>query len=140
MSRGVGSYIEDRVDLTLLEIKHALDGEYHKSQNKDDILYALYIKNTDGIRTWLDHFETFEILDLTCFIFIFFYFFFTNSLTCQDVNWHSIFNKIKTCKIKNLKLSELLEMIERLENMIINRTCLMEEHIKDYIVKRYNMD
>ena len=30
MSRGVGSYIEDRVDLTLLEIKHALDGEYHK--------------------------------------------------------------------------------------------------------------
>ena len=24
-------------------------------------------------------------------------------------------------------------MIERLENMIINRTCLMEEHIKDYI-------
>ena len=40
----------------------------------------------------------------------------------------------------NLKLSELLEMIERLENMIINRTCLMEEHIKDYIVKRYNMD
>lgn len=44
MSRGVGSYIEDRVDLTLLEIKHALDGEYHKSQHKDDILYALYIK------------------------------------------------------------------------------------------------
>ena len=48
--------------------------------------------------------------------------------------------KNKTCQIKNLKLSELLEMIERLENMIINRTCLMEEHIKDYIVKRYNMD
>ena len=48
--------------------------------------------------------------------------------------------KNKTCQIKNLKLSELLEMIERLENMIINRTRLMEEHIKDYIVKRYNMD
>ena len=63
MSRGVVSYIEDRVYLTLLEIKHALDGEYHKSQHKDDILYALYIKNTDGIRTWLDHFETFEKFD-----------------------------------------------------------------------------
>ena len=37
--------------------------------------------------------------------------------------------KNKTCQIKNLKLSELLEMIERLENMIINRTRLMEEHI-----------
>lgn len=142
MSRGVGSYIEDRVDLTLLEIKHALDGEYHKSQHKDDILYTLYIKNTDGIRTWLDHFETFEkFVD-----YFMFNNFIENGMPINILTGKAICEeevkkyKNKTCQIKNLKLSELLEMIERLENMIINRTCLMEEHIKDYIVKRYNMD
>lgn len=142
MSRGVGSYIEDRVDLTLLEIKHALDGEYHKSQHKDDILYTLYINNTDGIRTWLDHFETFEkFVD-----YFMFNNFIENGMPLNILTGKAICEeevkkyKNKTCQIKNLKLSELLEMIERLENMIINRTCLMEEHIKDYIVKRYNMD
>lgn len=142
MSRGVGSYIEDRVDLTLLEIKHALDGEYHKSQHKDDILYALYIKNTDGIRTWLDHFETFEkFVDYFMFNNFIENGMLINILTGKAICEEEVKKyKNKTCQIKNLKLSELLEMIERLENMIINRTCLMEEHIKDYIVKRYNMD
>jgi hypothetical protein len=134
INRGVGSYLEDRVDLTLLEIKHALDGEYEEDLYSDDILYTLYRENTDGIRTWLDHFETFEKFIA--------YFMFDNfvengipiniltgkALCEEEVKTY----KNRTCQIKKLNLNELLDMIERLESLIIKRTCLMEEYIQDY--------
>lgn len=138
MNRGVGSYLEDRVDLTLLEIKHALDGEYQEDLYSDDILYTLYRENTDGIRTWLDHFETFEKFIA--------YFMFDNfvengmpiniltgkALCEEEVKTY----KKRTCQIKKLNLNELLDMIERLESLIIKRTCLMEEYIQDYKEER----
>ena len=134
LNRGVGSYIEDRVDLTLLEIKHTLDGEYNKDQHKDDILYTLYQNNTDGIRIWLDHFETFEK-----FIEYFMFENFIengmpiNILTGKALREEEVAAyKNRTCQIKNLNLNELLDMIERLESLIIKRTGLMEEYIQNY--------
>lgn len=133
MTRGVGSYLEDRVDLTLLEIKHALDGEYKEDLYSDDILYTLYQNNKDGIRIWLDHFETFEK-----FIEYFMFENFIengmpiNILTGKALREEEVAAyKNRTCQIKNLNLNELLEMIERLESLIIKRTCLMEEYIQD---------
>ena len=57
--RGAGSYIEDRVDLTLLEIKHALDGEYDKENFTKDVLYEQYKNDSTGMKLWLNHFKDF---------------------------------------------------------------------------------
>lgn len=142
LNRGVGSYIEDRVDLTLLEIKHALDGEYNKEQYKDDILFTLYQNNTDGIRTWLEHFETFEKF-IEYFMFDNFV---ENGMPINILTGKAICEeevekyKNRTSQIKKLNLNELLNMIERLENMIIKRPCLMEEYIQDYKEERSSRD
>ena len=58
-SRGANSYIHDRIDFTLLEIKHALDGEYEKGKHKRDVLYKQYINEDTKIRSWLQHFKSF---------------------------------------------------------------------------------
>lgn len=66
--RGGQSYIEDRVDLTLFEIKHYYD---FKKENKEcdlenykykcDRLYTTELSKTDStMKKWLDHFESFE--------------------------------------------------------------------------------
>ena len=54
LKRGMGSYIEDRVDLTLLEIKHF----YEEKVYKEDIL--LSGNDSDKIKKWLDLFKSFE--------------------------------------------------------------------------------
>lgn len=62
MGRGIGSYIEDRVDLTLLEIKHYF--EYRELDDKKkfkysgDILFRYY-DNLDA-QTWFGFFDSFE--------------------------------------------------------------------------------
>lgn len=62
MGRGNGSYIEDRVDLTLLEIKHYF--EYRELDDKKkfkysgDILFRYY-DNLDA-QTWFGFFDSFE--------------------------------------------------------------------------------
>lgn len=59
--RGTGGYLEDRVDLTLLEVKHALDGKYDKEypQYETDKLRNQYLKN-QYMKMWLQHFDSFE--------------------------------------------------------------------------------
>lgn len=67
LKRGMGSYIEDRVDLTLLEIKHfyeffdekkGFDEEEYKEEYKGDII--LSYSDSDKIVEWLGLFGSFE--------------------------------------------------------------------------------
>ena len=71
VNRGVDSYIEDSVDLTLYEIKHYYDwinSEENKDKDitkdytyKDDVLYKTELESEKSpMVTWLDHFGTFE--------------------------------------------------------------------------------
>lgn len=72
--RGVKSYIEDRVDLTLLEIKHLFEWiKKIKAPIKDDLLSSRVIeyKERIGVKEyieWLEHFDTFEnYIQFFCF-------------------------------------------------------------------------
>lgn len=62
MRRGIGSYIEDRVDLTLLEIKHYFEyrdlDDKKKFKYRRDILFSRY-KIPDA-QTWFGFFDSFE--------------------------------------------------------------------------------
>ena len=72
MQRGTNSYIEDRVDLTLLEIKHLFEWlGMPKDKHKEDTLFSgdllssrvIKCKEEKGVREyieWLLHFGTFE--------------------------------------------------------------------------------
>lgn len=134
--RGIASYIEDRVDLTLLEIKHALDGDYKKEKYQNDVLYTLYQNNTHAIRTWLEHFDSFDEYIR--------YFMFTdfvedgvpiNIITgrpLQDKELRS-YQKSKIFQDEVFSLEELLSILKRLESMIVKRTLRMEYYISDYI-------
>lgn len=59
LSRGISSYIQDRVDLTLFEIY-----EYYESKNEDiDTKGNLLISNTNSnptMKSWLDEFKSFK--------------------------------------------------------------------------------
>lgn len=55
-----GSYIQDRVDLTLLEIKHAYNYATSVDEYCNDILYKVYYNENEYIRLWLEHFVNFE--------------------------------------------------------------------------------
>lgn len=62
MRRGIGSYIEDRVDLTLLEIKHYF--EYRELDDKKNFKFSkdrlfVHYKKTDA-QTWFGFFDSFE--------------------------------------------------------------------------------
>lgn len=61
-NRGNGSYIEDRVDLTLLEIKHYF--EYRELDDKKNFKFSkdrlfVHYKKTDA-QTWFGFFDSFE--------------------------------------------------------------------------------
>lgn len=62
MNRGNGRYIEDRVDLTLLEIKHYFEyrdlDDKKKFKYRRDILFSRYI--IPDAQTWFGFFDSFE--------------------------------------------------------------------------------
>ncbi len=65
VNTGISYYIQDRVDLTLLEIKHSYDPNYEKKYSGDK-LFRYYIDDTNydeyecsHIKMWLDHFGSF---------------------------------------------------------------------------------
>lgn len=134
--RGIASYIEDRVDLTLLEIKHALDGDYKKEKHQNDILYNLYHNNTQNIRNWLEHFDSFDeyirYFMLTDFV--------EDGMPINIMTGNPFcdeelksYQESKHFQDKDLSLKELLSILERLESMIVKRTQCMEDYIEDYI-------
>lgn len=132
-------YLEDRVDLTLLELKHALDGDYKnkKGNYKSDILYNEYTKKDGIMRKWLEHFHSFEeyvdYFMLECFI--------RDGMPIDIVSGEKIdenqiiqykeeYKLEKSGHLQKLSLTELLAMIVRLETLILERTRRMEEYIK----------
>jgi hypothetical protein len=52
-------YIQDRVDLTLLEIKHSYDNNYANNYSNDK-LYKYYIDEKTHMKQWLKHFGNFQ--------------------------------------------------------------------------------
>lgn len=140
--RGVGNYLEDRVDLTLLEVKHALDcaGEKkrdYKEYEKSDILYDLYGDDNTHLREWLEHFGTF-----TEFVEYFMLEPFCKMRPTAEGSYEYIPVNIidgrgieekeetgNTVKVRDLRGKEILNMLDRLEGMILVRTANMERAV-----------
>lgn len=131
-ARGVKSYIEDRVDLTLLEIKHALDGNYSKKENVTDILYKKYTVEKSPLRTWFEHFESFdqyvEYFKFDDFV--------ENGTPINIITGKKLVEKEMDSKkmkrvIEKLEKNELERMLNNLGNMTQSRT----EKIMDVISK-----
>lgn len=77
MKRGRKSYIQDRVDLTLLEIKEFYQKLYNKKGSKNDfdnvktalkdLVLLSDVRDAEFIYKWLSHFKTFEnYIDFFC--------------------------------------------------------------------------
>ncbi len=126
-------YIEDRVDLTLLEIKHALDGEYDRGNFSSDILYDEYMKN-DCMKLWLKHFVSFEhyykYFMLEPFV--------VDGMPINIISGNAIredevlgykekFLRSKRGQLQDLDTEALIHVIKRMEEMIMSRTDAMEE-------------
>ncbi len=145
LRRGVGNYLEDRVDLTLLEVKHALDctvgnrGNYEE-YGKSDILYDLYEDDSTHMKEWLGHFGSFRV-----FVEYFMLEPFCERITVNgggDYEYmpvniidgkaidESKMEDILKMKVRNLEGKAILNMLERLEGMILARTANMER-VKD---------
>lgn len=137
--RGNGSYIEDRVDLTLLEIKHYF--EYRELDDKKNFKYSgdilfRYYDNLDA-QTWFGFFDSFE--DYVDF-FMFNDFVDkdkqTNEYTPINILTGEPFEKdylnYEKDVLKVLEEDKLKEMLERVRDMVEKRTKKMEDLINEY--------
>lgn len=138
--RGNGSYIEDRVDLTLLEIKHYF--EYRELDDKKSFKYSgdilfRYYDNLDT-QTWFGFFDSFE--DYVDF-FLFNGFVDkdeqTNEYTPINILTGEPFEKgylnSETNTLKDIKDEKQLKaMLERVRDMVEKRTKKMEDLINEY--------
>lgn len=142
MGRGNRSYIEDRVDLTLLEIKHYF--EYRELDDKKnfkysgDILFSRY-KIPDA-QTWFGFFDSFE--DYVDF-FLFNDFVENISKTSKKeympINiltgkaFETDYPRRQTDVLKEIEDEKQLKaMLERVRDMVANRTKKMEDLINEY--------
>ena len=148
--RGVGNYLEDRVDLTLLEVKHALDCAVeqkcgynnYKEYEKLDILYDYYDYHENDemhLKKWLTHFGTF-----TKFVEYFMLEPFCERMPTAEGSYEYIPVNIidgkrieekkeeirNIVKVRNLQEEEILNMLDRLEGMILVRTANMERAVR----------
>ena len=132
-------YIEDRVDLTLLEIKHYF--EYRELDDKKNFKYSgdilfRYYDNLDA-QTWFGFFDSFE--DYVDF-FMFNDFVDkdkqTNEYTPINILTGEPFKKDYLIYEKNvlkvLEEDKLKEMLERVRDMVAKRTKKMEDLINEY--------
>lgn len=139
-SRGNGNYIEDRVDLTLLEIKHYFEyrdlDDKKKFKYSGDILFRYY-DNLDA-QTWFGFFDSFEdYVD----------FFMFNDFVDKDkqtkeytpINiltgeaFETDYPGYKKDTLKEIEdEKQLKEMLERVMNMVKKRTIKMEDLINEY--------
>ena len=138
--RGNGNYIEDRVDLTLLEIKHYFEyrdlDDKKKFKYSGDILFRYY-DNLDA-QTWFGFFDSFEdYVD----------FFMFNDFVDKDkqtkeytpiniLTGEALETDYPGYKKDTLKEIEdekqLKEMLERVRDMVEKRTKKMEDLINEY--------
>lgn len=139
-SRGNGNYIEDRVDLTLLEIKHYFEyrdlDDKKKFKYSGDILFRYY-DNLDA-QTWFGFFDSFEdYVD----------FFMFNDFVDKDkqtkeytpINiltgeaFETDYPGYKKDTLKEIEdEKQLKEMLERVRDMVEKRTKKMEDLINEY--------
>ena len=139
-SRGNGNYIEDRVDLTLLEIKHYFEyrdlDDKKKFKYSGDILFRYY-DNLDA-QTWFGFFDSFEdYVD----------FFMFNDFVDKDkqtkeytpINiltgeaFETDYPGYKKDTLKEIEdEKQLKEMLERVRGMVEKRTKKMEDLINEY--------
>lgn len=138
--RGNGNYIEDRVDLTLLEIKHYFEyrdlDDKKKFKYSGDILFRYY-DNLDA-QTWFGFFDSFEdYVD----------FFMFNDFVDKDkqtkeytpINiltgeaFETDYPGYKKDTLKEIEdEKQLKEMLERVRDMVEKRTKKMEDLINEY--------
>lgn len=139
-SRGNGNYIEDRVDLTLLEIKHYFEyrdlDDKKKFKYSGDILFRYY-DNLDA-QTWFGFFDSFEdYVD----------FFMFNDFVDKDkqtkeytpINiltgkaFETDYPGYKTNTLKEIEdEKQLKEMLEQVRDMVKTRSEDMEKLIAKY--------
>lgn len=139
-SRGNGNYIEDRVDLTLLEIKHYFEyrdlDDKKKFKYSGDILFRYY-DNLDA-QTWFGFFDSFEdYVD----------FFMFNDFVDKDkqtkeytpINiltgkaFETDYPGYKTNTLKEIEDEKQLKaMLERVRDMVKTRSEKMEDLINEY--------
>lgn len=139
MERGNGSYIEDRVDLTLLEIKHIY--KFRELENQliygKDYLFKRY-KNQYADK-WFGFFDSFED-----YVDFFMFNDFVEDISTNGKKEYMPINiltgkRFKTDypgyemdTLKDIKEYKLKEMLERVRDMVANRTKKMEDLINEY--------
>lgn len=139
MSRGNGSYIEDRVDLTLLEIKHIY--KFRELENQliygKDHLFKQY-KNQYADK-WFGFFDSFED-----YVDFFMFNDFVEDISTNGKKEYMPINiltgkRFKTDypgyemdTLKDIKEYKLKEMLERVRDMVAERTKKMEDLINEY--------
>lgn len=139
MERGNGSYIEDRVDLTLLEIKHIY--KFRELENQliygKDYLFKRY-KNQYADK-WFGFFDSFED-----YVDFFMFNDFVEDISTNGKKEYMPINiltgkRFKTDypgyemdTLKDIKEYKLKEMLERVRDMVEKRTKKMEDLINEY--------
>ena len=139
--RGNGSYIEDRVDLTLLEIKHYFEYRELDDKNKfkysGDILFSRY-KFLDT-QTWFGFFDSFED-----YVDFFMFNDFVEDIGIGGKKEYMPINILngepfeKDCLyyeediLKNICEKGLKDVLERVMDMVAKRTKKMEDLINEY--------
>lgn len=133
MQRGVGSYIDDRVDLTLYEVKY-----FYKLLNQNKIYreikedmnrgHFILLKNVDAktIYEWLKHFKSFD----NYVKFFSFQDFIKDNEIISLVNNKPIREPHKEKRIITLNNDELENVLVNVNNSIIKRTKRMVNIIK----------
>lgn len=139
MERGNGSYIEDRVDLTLLEIKHIY--KFRELENQliygKDYLFKRY-KNQYADK-WFGFFDSFED-----YVDFFMFNDFVEDISTNGKKEYMPINilTVKRFKtdypgyemdtLKDIKEYKLKAMLERVRDMVEKRTIRMEDLINEY--------
>ena len=123
-------YIQDRVDLTLLEIKHCYDPNYEKKYSGDK-LFRYYIDDEDydeyecsHMKQWLEHFGTFY--NYVCF-FKFSDFVNTKTLQIKNIINNGYLEDVKRTPelTNNLSKENWEEILKRVSSWTLNRSVEM---------------
>lgn len=130
-----GKHLEDRMDLTLLEIKHVLDDKNEK--HTSDILYNQYQNKKTYMKIWLKHFDSF---DQYVKYFMLQPFIAENGMPINIIDGKPLSEEyikeyreqFKGQHLQTLTAEEICAMLKRLENMILERSENMENVIEPY--------
>ena len=134
-------YMQDRVDLALLEVSHFFSDNYE--QYKNDMLYRQIKKENTHMKEWLEHFGSFETFVT--------YFKFDDFVEKKDGVIDGVKSIIDGKKLndkgrENCELPQdsegLYKVLDRITDMIYKRTNKMEEILKPFnnkIIKKVNI-